>query len=1080
MTRADSLAGRAVVVLGERQGSGVALNGRLVLTCAHVVGSAEAPEVAHPRRAGRVTAEVIWSDPGQDVALLVTAEELPCAAHVRVGHLATEQPLPDCEIVGYPAVQREAGLRLATDQFTGRVLPAAASPRSVLTFSFDGTPATEAPDGPSPLAGLSGAPVFAGDVLLGIVTSIPRGRGHLRAEGVPISDLTELPYDLPETERITVHHPRDRGYERDYARAVGIAFRRMKIFGLDDLNRRQSEWDLNTAYLSLEAAPRISEADARNLDTATTRQPSLALAGRTPQRVDTLLSTRPRVLLRGDAGAGKTTLVWWLAMHAAAGTHGPALSGLNGLVPFIVPLRTLRARDSCFPTPAQLPGAARLVVDEPPNGWAGRVLEAGRALLLVDGLDEVPQADREEAHRWLTALLARYPRTHCVATVRPLAVEPDWLEAERFEELRLLPMRDDDIQTFVAAWHRAARLEDDDHALLTELEQDLSQQFRHNPTLSDLARTPLLCAVICALHRRHQGFLPETRFRLYQSALEMLLGHRDTRRRVDSPDGIGMTVEEHHQILQRIAVWLVRQGQSEFSREDARPLLKSALDGMERVRRQGSPEAILTHLLNRSGVLQERGDGSYQFIHRTFQDFLAAKELVEGNSLGELIRNSHDEVWQDVVLLAAGHCRREIEDLLTGLLTKADAPGTPDALRVQLHVLTALCAQHAAWLKAELLDRVRERIAQLVASLEPTEVPQAARLGPYVLDFLPDPADLDPDRARTVAELVGRIGGPEAIPYASRLVAAPGSHGNSVLTRLAQSWSNFPAAAYAREVLGLMPAVLPLPVSTREQLDLLHELAAGRNIALSGAFTSAELASARLPRLSTLRLERLPALENLDFLRTHGRQLRYLSVTTNASALKDISAVSELPALTDLSLRVLLQSEALRHLADTAALTSLTLATPYLTSVGSLPVHPRVTRLALPVQRLVDTRGLEAWESLTSIVLPQPLDPPGFWRFVRDSGQISFVDTTLESMSDLRHAGAMPGVRRLRLRQLTDFKGTQELGTVFPSLGELTLDVSPQLGFNQTALHAGRLITARPGLKVTFVEPAGGTSVSYR
>ncbi|MGP2438254.1 NACHT domain-containing protein [Streptomyces sp. JW3] len=1066
MIPADTPARRAVVVVGDRQGSGVALNGRLVLTCAHVVGTGTAAHVAHPAHTGQIPAEVVWSDPAQDTALLLTSEELACSAHVRIGRPATEQALPDCEIIGYPDVQRHTGNRLATDQFTGRVLPAAAAPRSVLTFSFDRTPATEGPpDGPSPLAGLSGAPVFAGDVLLGIVTSIPRDRSHLRAEGVLIGDLTALPYDLPETEPITRHHPVDGGYERDYARAVGIAFRRMRIFGLDDLGRRESEWDLDTAYLSLEAAARTSDTTARNLDTTTTRQP-FSVAARIPQRIDTLLAGRPRVLLRGDAGAGKTTLVWWLAAHAAAGTFGPALAGLNGLVPFIVPLRNLRSQGGAFPSPGSLPHAARTVIDEPPAGWAGRVLEAGRALLLVDGLDEVPGADREEAHRWLSALLARYPRTSCVVTVRPLAVEPDWLAQARFEELRLLPMRDEDIQTFVSLWHRAARLEDDDHALLAELEQDLSRQFRHSSALRDLARTPLLCAVICALHRRHQGFLPETRFKLYRSALEMLLGHRDTRRRVDAPDGITMTVEEHHQILQRVAVWLLRCGQSEFTRDEARPQLAAALAGMERARAQGSPESILTHLINRSGLLQERGDGSYQFIHRTFQDFLAAKELVESNSLRELVRNADDGLWQDVILLAAGHCRREIGELLRGLLVRCDAPDTPAPLRTQLTVLTALCAQHAAWLDSALQERIRERVLALMAALTPTDVVQAARLGPYVLQFLPHPATLGPARSRTMAELVGKVGGTEAIPYARLLVATPG-RSSSVPVRLLHSWNNFPAEEYARSVLSLMSPELSAPVSTREQLELLHRLPIGRRLVLSGPFTSAELAAARLPGLRALRLSRLPALTDLDFLRVHGRSLESLEVTATALALRDISAVSELPALTSLILRVPLESDALRHLASVPALTSLTLDNSQLTRVTEIPVHRTVTRLALPARRLVDIGGIDAWEALTSLTLPLPLNTAEFWGFVRGRDRITEVDTTAPPFAELRQHGPIPQVASLRLRQVAGTDDVEALAEVFPGLERLTLVAAHEHELSADGPALARLRRRHPRLRIS-------------
>ncbi|WP_444971037.1 NACHT domain-containing protein [Streptomyces sp. SAI-25] len=158
-----------------------------------------------------------------------------------------------------------------------------------------------------------------------------------------------------------------------------------------------------------------------------------------------LLTDRPRVLLRGEGGAGKTTLLWWLAAHASARTLADDLAddlaALNGLAPFVVPLRTLRARGVTFPGPAELSSAAGLVIDTAPEGWAGRVLESGRALLLVDGLDEVPPEEREQAHTWLAQLLSRCPESRCVTTVRPLAVGPDWLRSEGFEELRLLPMR---------------------------------------------------------------------------------------------------------------------------------------------------------------------------------------------------------------------------------------------------------------------------------------------------------------------------------------------------------------------------------------------------------------------------------------------------------------------------------------------------------------------------------------------------------------------------------------------------------------------------------------------------------------
>lgn len=794
---------RTVVVSGVLQGSGVLLTDLLILTCAHVVKTGTV-HVAHPDSPERTRATVAWIDYRLDVALLQAIEPVRPVPPVRLGVVDTRQAIPECEITGFPRIQRYGrDQRLEADQYTATVLPMAGRVRDLLVCDLDGPPAARPDDEPAALSGLSGGPVFMGDVLLGVARQVPQQRDGRRVECVPLAPvLAAKPFRLVyqrtgiDLRQELVHgsFPRDLRYEAEYAQALGVAYRRTKIFGLDELSRHDAEWDLDTAYLSLEAQAQTQDRvqDRAQAQDRVAPGPPAAHAPLLPQRIDALLADRPRVLLRGEAGAGKTTLLWWLAAHASARTLSDALAPLNGLIPFVVPLRTLRARGGTFPGPAELSGAAGLVIDAAPEGWAGRVLASGRALLLVDGLDEVPPEEREQAHFWLAQLLDRYPDTRCVATVRPLAVEPDWLRSEGFGELRLLPMRNEDIQAFVASWHRAARLsEEDDADRLDELGRDLSRQFDQNPTLGDLARTPLLCAVICALHRRRDGFLPETRWQLYRSALELLVGHRDRRRRIGNPEGIELDVEEATQLLQRIAVWLVREGQSEFTRGQALRQLGRALAGMDRVRAQGPPERILTHLLNRSGLLQERADATYQFIHRTFQDYLAAKELVEDDHLNELLRHADEEPWQDVVLLAAGHCgRRELAVLVEGLLDAGltHEEGTID--RVGLHVLAALCAQHAAWLDGGVRERVRAGTAALFPPTDGDQVDVLAGLGEAALEFLPAPGRRRPGDhgVEHVADLIAAIGGAAAVPYAeSWLLAHP-----DLSMRFAYEWESFP------------------------------------------------------------------------------------------------------------------------------------------------------------------------------------------------------------------------------------------------------------------------------------------------
>ncbi|MEL5959016.1 NACHT domain-containing protein [Streptomyces sp. CLV115] len=1025
-------AARTVVVLGSgaAQGSGTLLTDRLVLTCAHVVKGGGRATVAHPRLPDRRPATVAWIDHDLDAALLLTTDPVLPFTPVRLGVLHAEQALSGCEITGFPDIQRYGpDGRLEADQYTATALPMAGHLRGLLVCELDGPPPVNDTRAPS-LRGMSGGPVFAGNILIGIARQIPRQRGGRRVECVPLAPLVasqpfELVYRQTGTalrhERVHGRFPRDARYEEEYATALGAAYRRTKIFGLDELGRRDSEWDLDTAYLSLEA------------------QQGPGRAGLPPTRIDALLPDRPRVLLRGEAGAGKTTLLWWLAAHASAGTLDARLAPLNGLVPFVVPLRTLRARGGTFPAPAQLPDAARLVIDTAPEGWVGRVLESGRALLLVDGLDEVPQDDREQAHEWLSRLLDRYPDIRCVATVRPLAVEPGWLDSQGFEELRLLPMGDRDIEAFVAAWHRAARLDDDDHETLGGLERDLVQQFDQNPALRDLARTPLLCAVICALHRRRQGILPETRWSLYDSALTMLLGDRDRQRRIEAPEGITMNVEEQTQLLQRIAIWLVRGGQSELRRSAALRQLERALPGMERLRGQGSPEAILTHLLNRSGVLQERADDTYQFAHRTFQDFLAAKEFVEGDQLNELLGRAGSQQWYDVILLSAGHCgRREHPVLVNGLLDAR--PGPADTVtRDELTVLAALCAQHATWLDETTRDRVRTAVAGLFPPRNYEGVQLLARLGPAALDHLPDPAHVaDGDESRPFIDLINEIGRAEALPHARRWALAHPEHSY----RFIRYWGRYPVRAYARQVLALFDLTYDnLRIDTPEMLAALRDLPSARGLDISGDFTAAELHSALHDGPWTeLAFRRNSRLTDLSFLTDCATQLRTFALSDCPGA-RDLGPLTGLPALE----YVVLDMSCLpaTALAATASRPLRSLWLDHLTveRLSQLPAHPEPNSLSIERADSLEIDSLDGWTNLRRLNLSDPTPARPLLAALRQAPQVDQLTLSLSSATEFADERPVPSLVGLNLYPETDVLGLEWIPRVFPALRSFRLHV---------------------------------------
>ncbi|MFJ7586373.1 NACHT domain-containing protein [Streptomyces sp. NPDC097617] len=313
----------------------------------------------------------------------------------------------------------------------------------------------------------------------------------------------------------------------------------------------------------------------------------------------------------------------------------------------------VRAKGERLPLPEEFLRASGVPLSAP-AGWVEDLMLSGRALVLVDGVDEVPQRLRTRTQTWLRSLVSAFPKARYVVTTRPSAVPEDWLTGQGFAPHSMLPMEQQDIRAFVAHWHAAARAEGQE---VDAYEASLLEAVTSRRDLARLATNPLMCALLCALNQDRRMQLPRARKELYDAALDMLLVRRDTERDICGVEGVHLTREEQIGLLQRLAYWLIRNGQLETSRAEAVEMVGEWLDAMPQVRVQGGAEQVFTHLLIRSGLLLEPTPGSVVFVHRTFQDYLGAKAAVESRDFGVLVKNAQDDSWDDVVRMAVGHAR---------------------------------------------------------------------------------------------------------------------------------------------------------------------------------------------------------------------------------------------------------------------------------------------------------------------------------------------------------------------------------------------------------------------------------------
>ncbi|MDG9726434.1 NACHT domain-containing protein [Streptomyces sp. DH41] len=555
---------------------------------------------------------------------------------------------------------------------------------------------------------------------------------------------------------------RDTAFERRYLPYVAEQHNSITIYGID-LRDSADRWPLEVAYLNLEATDDGERAALPGEYAETERTVRLP--------AEDALLTHDRVLLRGDAGSGKTTLVQWLAVTAARS---------GDRIPYVLPLRTL-IRAGTLPSPAAFLTAVGCPLT-PPEGWAERVLSAGRGLILVDGLDEIPAADRHRTRDWLLALIRAFPGNRWLLTSRPTAVRPDWLTAEGFRELALTPMRQADVATFVRRWHAAAQA--------PEYEGRLLDALRTKRDLARLATNPLMCGLICALHRERRGYLPTGRKELYDAALAMLLARRDRERGMAA---VELSEEAQLELLQRLAYALVLSGRTEMEVETAEGIVERALPSVASAAGQGDAATVLRALVLRSGLLRRPGEGTLDFVHRTFQDYLGARYAVEEGHLDVIAGRADDTQWEDVIRMAVAHARPGERAMLLRRLLARDTS--------RLTLLALACLEHATALDPAVRAEVEARAGALIPPGSKEEAKALAEAGPLVLELLPGPEGLTDAEAHGVTVTASLLAGQEPSGALAVLRRFRKHAALDVRRQLVGTWGRFDAREYAAEVL---------------------------------------------------------------------------------------------------------------------------------------------------------------------------------------------------------------------------------------------------------------------------------------
>ncbi|SCL41651.1 NACHT domain-containing protein [Micromonospora pallida] len=908
------------------------------------------------------------------------------------------------------------------------------------------------------------------------------------------ADLAEVLARLPAPPRTDAGD--DDSFEQRYLQFVSKHHDQLELFGVD-VHNFTPETTLSIAYLSLSVTdssggagrrasavrPPVQGAFGRLVNARSGK--GLVGDGQTGLRVEGALGQHRRVLLRGEAGSGKSTLLRWLAINAARHGFTGELQDWNGRVPFLVKLRAYADRPLPLVGP-QLGDDMAQFATEAPAGWVERIFAEGRALLLVDGVDELVRSQRAAVREWLRRILHRYPGIIVVVTSRPTAASARWLAGKDFAALMLEQMSPADIVVFVGRWHQAiggarhlpCRIDE-----LPRYERRLLARLEANRHLRGLATNPLMCAMLCALNLDRGDDLPHDRISLYQAALDMLLERRDTARNVPAYRRVGLGAQHARTLLQDLAWRLAISNRSELDTGQAQEHVTRKLATMPKV--TAEPADVFEHLLDRSGVLKDVAEDRLSFVHRTFQEYLAAKEIAEENYIDALLEMAGRDIWRETVIMTAGLANSEYRQrLIGGLLDRADvAPGRKQRW---LRLLAAACVETAPGLSPTIQDRIDASLVALLPPRSKVEARSLALAGDRVLDYLADDlTELTPSVAAAVVFTAAFVGGPRALEKLTRYGADART---PVVDALIQAADYFEPDEYGRRVLVDSPLLNGRITVDEWTAPMTHHLRHLRHVQFN-VQPSPEVVRS-LPPLQGLILERgirgpidreisalraHPALEQLVVrlpldpaaLPTTLASLRDLSLVfpPPPSGRTDLSWLARFPRLTSLGLYDMCRPYSWRQLTNLPGLRSMVLSAASgrrpLDDVGFLRQLPALEFLGLI--GCTDPRVLEHVANLRGLktLLLMQLDVPGLDLALLHGLPLDHLD--LDSYPGPLDLAPLTGHPTLETVDLQNCAGLTDLGplTTMPRLRTLYLDDAgpPTTGLDLGPLRERRRLT---------------------
>lgn len=413
-----------------------------------------------------------------------------------------------------------------------------------------------------------------------------------------------------------------------------------------------------------------------------------------------------RTVILGDPGAGKSTF-------AAKFAHDIAADG-SGRVPFLLVLRELTGTfgEGGHELLHYLEMVCKAPYNvKPPPDAIDYLLRTGRAVVVLDGLDEIVQTDlRRRVVALVEGFAHLYPLVPILVTARRVGYEEAPLNSGQFATAHVLEFTEKQVKTYVRRWFLL-----DEATSPVERKRLTASFIEDSEQIAELRSNPLLLALLCAMYSSDR-YLPSDLAQVYERCALMLFEQWDAKRGVPLPLKFHGRLRSAVQHLAWKMFTAPEPGKAQTRTRIVNALTEYLEDKLgDRDESVATAEQFLAFCTGRAWILTDVGatesEPQFGFTHRTFLEFFAAEHLVRTHrtaaDLWATLGPNADQ-WDVVAQIALQLYERNVEGGTDELLTEAlSSDGLGFAARALHH------AQPSTRIVQTIVERALRRSALL-------------------------------------------------------------------------------------------------------------------------------------------------------------------------------------------------------------------------------------------------------------------------------------------------------------------------------------------------------------------------------